>query len=136
MIFHGRPNPPGGRAVAAQHHSTESGVGRRGDQGSAPTLKTLARRSPIPVYLQVQVNERLPEPIEVSAYYVIAEALANAAKHARASTVSVRLEVVGDVLLLRVGDDGVGSADFTRGTGLVGIKDRVEAQAGDDCRCA
>jgi glucose-6-phosphate-specific signal transduction histidine kinase len=90
----------------------------------------LARRSPIPVDLQVHVNERLPEPVEVSAYYVIAEALTNAAKHARASTVSVQIEVVGDVLLLAVRDDGAGGADFTRGTGLAGLKDRVEALGG------
>ena len=100
------------------------------ERGLAPTLKTLTRRSPIPADLQVQVNERLPEPVEVSAYYVIAEALANAAKHARASTVSVHIEVVGDVLLLEVGDNGVGGADFTRGTGLAGLKDRVEALGG------
>jgi signal transduction histidine kinase len=98
--------------------------------GLAPALKTLARRSPIPVDLQVQVTERLPEPVEVSAYYVIAEALTNAAKHARASTVSVHIEVAGDVLLLEVRDDGAGGADFTRGTGLVGLKDRVEALGG------
>jgi signal transduction histidine kinase len=78
----------------------------------------------------VHVNERLPEPVEVSAYYVIAEALTNAAKHARAPTVSVQIEVVGNVLLLAVRDDGAGGADFTRGTGLVGLKDRVEALGG------
>jgi signal transduction histidine kinase len=100
------------------------------ERGLAPTLKTLARRSPIPVDLQVHVNERLPEPVEVSAYYVIAEALTNAAKHARASSVSVQIEVVGDVLLLAVRDEGAGGADFTRGTGLAGLKDRVEALGG------
>jgi hypothetical protein len=63
-----------------------------------PALKTLARRSPIPVDLQVYVNERLPEPVEVSAYYIVAEALTNAAKHARASAVGVEAEVVGDLL--------------------------------------
>ena len=76
------------------------------------------------------MTERLPEPAEVSAYYVIAEALTNAAKHARASTVSVHIEVAGDVLLLTVRDDGAGGADFTRGTGLAGLKDRVEALGG------
>ena len=76
------------------------------------------------------MTERLPEPAEVSAYYVIAEALTNAAKHARASTVSVQIEVAGDVLLLTVRDDGAGGADFTRGTGLAGLKDRVEALGG------
>ena len=100
------------------------------ERGLAPALKMLARRSPIPVDLQVHVNERLPEPVEVSAYYVIAEALTNAAKHARAATVSVQIEVVGDALLLAVRDDGAGGADFTRGTGLAGLKDRVEALGG------
>ncbi len=93
----------------------------------------LGRRSPIPVDLQVHVNERLPGPVEVSAYYLVAEALTNAAKHARASTVSVQIEVVGDsVLLLAVRDDGAGfvGADLTGGTGLVGLKDRVEALGG------
>jgi GAF domain-containing protein len=100
------------------------------ESGLAPALKTLARRSPIPVDLEVQVNGRLPEPVEVSAYYVIAEALTNAAKHARASKVSVQIEVAGDLLLLVVRDDGAGGADFTRGTGLAGLKDRVEALGG------
>jgi signal transduction histidine kinase len=100
------------------------------ERGLASALKTLARRSPIGVDLQVQVNEQLPEPVEVSAYYVIAEALTNAAKHARAATVRVQIEVAGGVLLLAVRDDGAGGADFTRGTGLAGLKDRVEALGG------
>jgi signal transduction histidine kinase len=100
------------------------------ERGLAPALKALARRSPIPVDLRVHVNERLPEPVEISAYYVIAEALTNAAKHARASTVSIATEVVGDDLLLTVRDDGAGGADFTLGTGLAGLKDRVEALGG------
>jgi predicted ATPase/signal transduction histidine kinase len=100
------------------------------DRGLAPALKTLARRSAVPVDLQVHVAQRLPEPVEVSAYYVIAEALSNAAKHARASAVIVQTEVAGDVLLLTVRDDGGGGAGFTRGTGLAGLKDRVEALGG------
>ena len=100
------------------------------ERGLASVLKSLARRSPVPVALRVQVNERLPEPVEVSAYYVIAEALTNAAKHTNASIVNVQAEVVGDVLLLEVRDDGAGGADFGRGTGLVGLKDRVEALGG------
>ena len=80
--------------------------------------------------LQVHVDERLPEPVEVSAYYVIAGALANAAKNARASTVTVRARVTRDALLLSVRDDGAGGADFGRGTGLAGLKDRVEALGG------
>ena len=93
-------------------------------------LKALARRSPIPVDLQVRADRRLPEPVEVSAYYVIAEALTNAARHARASTVTVTVEVAGDVLRVAVRDDGDGGADFARGTGLAGLKDRVEALGG------
>jgi len=100
------------------------------ERGLAPALKTLARRSAVPVDLQVHVEQRLPEPVEVSAYYVITEALTNAAKHARASTVSIQIEVAGDVLLLTVRDDGDGGAGFTGGTGLVGLKDRVEALGG------
>jgi signal transduction histidine kinase len=100
------------------------------ERGLAPALKMLARRSPVAVDLHVQVNQRLPEPVEVSVYYVIAEALTNAAKHARASTVSVQIEVAGDGLLLEVRDDGAGGADFSRGTGLAGLKDRVEALGG------
>ncbi len=100
--------------------------------GLGPALKTLVRRSPIPVDLDVRVQGRLPEQVEVSAYYVVAEALTNAAKHARASTVTVTVEAeTGDaVLRLAVCDDGVGGADFDRGTGLVGLKDRVEALEG------
>jgi signal transduction histidine kinase len=100
------------------------------ERGLAPALKTLARRSAVPVDLHVHVEQRLPEPVEVSAYYVIAEALGNVAKHARASTVSVLAEVSGNVLLLIVRDDGAGGAGFTRSTGLAGLKDRVEALGG------
>ena len=100
------------------------------ERGLAPALKTLARRSPIPVDLQVSADERLPDQVEVSAYYVVAEALTNAAKHSRASAVSVEVEVAGEVLRVAVRDDGVGGADLARGTGLAGLKDRVEALGG------
>jgi signal transduction histidine kinase len=100
--------------------------------GLRPALKTLARRSPIPVDLQVNTEQRLPEPVEVSAYYVVAEALTNTAKHARASAVTITVEVDGADAVLRVAvrDDGTGGADFTRGTGLAGLRDRVEALGG------
>jgi signal transduction histidine kinase len=100
--------------------------------GLRPALKTLARRCPIPVDLQVHADERLPEPVEVSAYYLVAEALTNAAKHARASAVTVTAEAdtADAVLRVTVRDDGAGGADFTRGTGLAGLKDRVEALGG------
>ena len=95
-------------------------------------LKALARRSPIPVDLRVRADQRLPEPVEVSAYYVVAEALTNAARHARASAVTVEIEADAADAVLRVAvrDDGAGGADLARGTGLAGLKDRVEALGG------
>ena len=93
-------------------------------------LKTLARRCPIPVDLQVHAKKRLPEPIEVSAYYFVAEALTNAAKHAHASAVGVEAEIVGDLLRVTVRDDGVGGASLAGGSGLAGLKDCVEALGG------
>ena len=98
--------------------------------GLAPALKTLARRSIVPVELDVRAIERLPEAVEVAAYYVISEALANAAKHANASVVQVGAEIAGTALHLHVLDDGDGGADPALGTGLVGLKDRVEALGG------
>ncbi|MEU5538789.1 ATP-binding protein [Streptomyces sp. NPDC020362] len=98
--------------------------------GLAPALRTLARRSAVPVDLDVHVRERLPERVEVSAYYVVSEALTNAVKHARASAVSVTVDADSEMLRVRVRDDGVGGADFEAGTGLVGLKDRVEALDG------
>ena len=98
--------------------------------GLALALKTLARRSSIPVTLDLRTRERLPGPVEVAAYYVISEALANAAKHAKASGVHVQVDATSDVLRLDVRDDGVGGADPARGSGLIGIRDRVEAAGG------
>jgi signal transduction histidine kinase len=99
-----------------------------GGLGSA--LNTITRRSPIPVQLALRVASRLPERVEVAAYYVVSETLANAAKHAHASAVSVDVEVVDGVLRVCVRDDGVGGVDPSRGSGLVGLKDRVEALGG------
>jgi signal transduction histidine kinase len=98
--------------------------------GLRPALKTLARRSAVPVRLRVSVDERLPESIESAAYYVVAEALTNTAKHARASAVDVEVDVGDGVLRLAVRDDGHGGADFSGGSGLIGLKDRVEALGG------
>jgi signal transduction histidine kinase len=98
--------------------------------GLGPALKTLARRSVVPVELDVRTEGRLPEAIEVGAYYVVSEALTNAAKHANASSVAVDVEAVDGVLRMSVRDDGVGGADLARGSGLVGLKDRVEALGG------
>ena len=98
--------------------------------GLWPALKALARRSPIPVQLDLRAEGRLPERIEVAAYYVVAEALTNAAKHANASIVHVEAEAVDGALRLTVRDDGAGGADPAGGTGLVGLNDRVEALGG------
>jgi signal transduction histidine kinase len=98
--------------------------------GLGPALKTLARRSQVPVDLSVDVERRLREPIEVCAYYVVSEMLANAAKHAEASAVRVGVEATEDVLLISVRDDGVGGADPASGSGLVGLRDRVDTLGG------
>jgi signal transduction histidine kinase len=98
--------------------------------GLGPALRTLARRSAIPVVLDVPTDTRLPAAIEVAAYYVASEALANAAKHAQASCVELSLAPRDGKLLLSIRDDGVGGADAGRGSGLVGLTDRVEALAG------
>jgi signal transduction histidine kinase len=98
--------------------------------GLAPALKALARRCSVPVELDVRTVARLPERVEVAAYYVISEMLTNAAKHANASLIQVAAETAGRVLHLRVRDDGDGGADPARGSGLVGLKDRVEALGG------
>jgi signal transduction histidine kinase len=98
--------------------------------GLGPALRTLARRSSIPIELEVAVQTRLPEPIEVAAYYVASEALANAAKHARASRIEVSLGERNRSLLLSVRDDGIGGVDPSRGSGLVGLTDRVDALGG------
>ena len=98
--------------------------------GLGPALRTLARRSSIPVELEVAHEARAPEPIEVAAYFVASEALANATKHAQASKVEVSLAQENGGLLLFIRDDGVGGADPARGSGLVGLNDRVEALGG------
>jgi signal transduction histidine kinase len=98
--------------------------------GLRPALKTLARRSAVPVRLDVRLEGRLPEPIELAAYYVVAEALTNAAKHACAAVVDVQVDADEATLHVRVRDDGVGGADLTGGSGLVGLTDRVDALGG------
>ena len=98
--------------------------------GLAPALRALARRSAIPVDLDITIDVRPAEPIEVAAYFVASEALANAAKHSQASHIDVSLEQRDQSLLLSVRDDGVGGADTARGSGLVGLMDRVEAFGG------
>ncbi|MGA9694316.1 MAG: GAF domain-containing sensor histidine kinase, partial [Pseudonocardiaceae bacterium] len=98
--------------------------------GLAAALKTLARRSSVPVELDVRTKGRLPGRVEVTAYYVVSEALTNTAKHANASAVHVSVDPIDGIVRLSVRDDGIGGADPTRGSGLVGLKDRVEATGG------
>ena len=98
--------------------------------GLGQALRGVARRSSVRVELDVQTSDRLPAPVEVAAYYVVSEALTNAAKYAEASVVVVDVEEVDSGLRISVRDDGVGGADAAAGTGLVGLKDRVEALGG------
>jgi signal transduction histidine kinase len=95
--------------------------------GLEPALKTLARRSPVPVEVEMNANRRLPEPLEVATYFIVSEALANAAKYASASVVQVEVKTNEGSLFISVSDDGVGGAVPSRGSGLVGLQDRVEA---------
>ena len=98
--------------------------------GLGPALRTLARRSGVPVDLDIRTQTRFPESVEVGAYYVVSEALTNTAKHAAASHAEVILEERADRLQLSVRDDGVGGADPQVGSGLTGLRDRVEALGG------
>ena len=98
--------------------------------GLRPALKVLARRSAVPVRLDVRVDRQLPEQVELAAYYVVSEALTNAAKHAAASEVHVEVQAGQGVLRIEVRDDGRGGATFAHGSGLVGLRDRVEALGG------
>jgi signal transduction histidine kinase len=100
------------------------------ERGLGPALRALARQSGVPVDLDVTADERFPEPIEIAAYYVASEALANAMKHAQASVVEMSLAAHDGSLLLSIRDDGIGGADPARGSGLAGLADRVEALGG------
>lgn len=97
--------------------------------GLGPSLRALARRSPVPVRLDV-VDTRLAEPLEIAVYYVVSEAVANATKHAHCSEVSVLVEADDKEVRAEVVDDGVGGAILGRGSGLRGLVDRVEALGG------
>jgi signal transduction histidine kinase len=98
--------------------------------GLSVAVESLAARAPLPVRLSLDVPGRLPEPVEVAAYYVVSEGLANVAKHARAAGATVSLERQPRCLVVEVVDDGVGGADTERGSGLRGLADRVEAVGG------
>jgi PAS domain S-box-containing protein len=100
------------------------------DRGLRAAVEMLAGRTPVPVEVAEIPDERLPEPVEAAAYYLIAEALTNVAKYAEASTVRVRVAARDASLLVEVADDGVGGADPAGGSGLRGLADRVEALGG------
>jgi len=100
------------------------------DGGLTPALKALCRRSAVPVELNMQAEGRLPEPVEVAAYYVVSEALTNTAKHAQASVVHVDLDTRDATVQLTIRDDGIGGALPSQGSGLLGLRDRIEALGG------
>jgi signal transduction histidine kinase len=98
--------------------------------GLSSALATVARRSTVPVTLDVAIDCRLPESVEVATYCVVAEAVANAAKHAQPSRVTVSARKAREHLQIAVHDDGRGGADLSKGSGLIGLKDRIEALSG------
>jgi signal transduction histidine kinase len=98
--------------------------------GLVPALKSLARRSAVPVELDLHLDRRLAEQAEVAAYYVVSEALTNAAKHSHASVVEISLKVEDGALRLEACDDGIGGADPRQGSGLIGLIDRIQAIGG------
>jgi len=98
--------------------------------GLAPALRSLARGCSIPVKVRAVDESRMPEPVETAAYYVVAEALANVVKHAEASRAWVETARQDSCVLVRIRDDGVGGADPSSGSGLTGLRDRVEALGG------
>jgi signal transduction histidine kinase len=100
------------------------------ERGLQAALKSLARRSAVPVELDLRTGRRLPDQVEVAAYYAVSEALANAAKHAGASVMQVELDAPDATLRLAIRDDGIGGADPAQGSGLTGLRDRIEAVGG------
>jgi signal transduction histidine kinase len=98
--------------------------------GLAVGLEQLVARAPVPVVLRIDLDERLAEPLEVAAYYVVAESLANIARHAQATTARIDVNRSVDELVVEIVDDGIGGADSERGSGIRGLADRVEALNG------
>jgi signal transduction histidine kinase len=98
--------------------------------GLEPALNALRRRSAVPVELDLHAERRLQEPVEVAAYFVVSEALTHAAKHAHAAVVNVELDTQDTILRLAIRDDGIGGADPSQGSGLLGLRDRIEALGG------
>jgi signal transduction histidine kinase len=97
------------------------------ERGLPTALDELCRRAALPAHLQLDLDRRLPDQVETAAYFLVSEALTNAAKHSHASEIRVKATYAGDVLTIEVADDGIGGAEVGRGTGLRGLADRVEA---------
>jgi signal transduction histidine kinase len=100
------------------------------EAGLGPALEALARRSAVPVELDLNLGPRLGEHVEEAGYYIASEAITNVAKHAQASVIDMRVDGCDGALTLSISDDGIGGADPSRGSGIIGLKDRVEALGG------
>jgi signal transduction histidine kinase len=100
------------------------------EAGLGPALEALARRSAVPVELDLNLGPRLGEHVEAAGYYIASEAVTNVAKHAQATFIDMRADACNGALTLSINDDGIGGADPSRGSGIIGLKDRVEALGG------
>jgi signal transduction histidine kinase len=101
------------------------------ERGLAAALAGVVQRAPVPVEIETVPDQRLPEAVEVAAYYLVSEALTNVAKYANASAAKVAVSRIGDRAIVEVADDGIGGADLTRGSGLRGLADRIGAIGGE-----
>jgi hypothetical protein len=100
------------------------------EAGLGPALEALARRSAVPVELDLNLGPRLGDHVEAAAYYIASEAITNVAKHAQATVIDMRADGCDGALTLSISDDGIGGADPSRGSGIIGLKDWVEALGG------
>jgi signal transduction histidine kinase len=100
------------------------------DRGLAAAVRILADRAPVPVEITNLPGDRLPPPVEIAVYFVVAEALTNVAKYARATRATVSIAIGGGRVTVEVTDDGAGGADVAAGSGLRGLTDRVAALDG------
>jgi signal transduction histidine kinase len=136
------PDSPAARQVAAAHEQAKQALAElreliRGvhpqvltDRGLPSAIEDAAGRSPVPVTVDVSLPRRLPSPVELTAYFVVCEALANIAKHSQARSAGIRGRIAGGNLVIEVRDDGVGGADPAAGTGLTGLADRIAVADG------
>lgn len=120
------------RATLAELRELSQGIhpGILAERGLAQALDDLVMRLRMPIELEVSLDQRLPPPVETTAYYVVSEGLTNVAKYARATTARVRVARENGTALIEIADDGAGGADPARGSGLRGLRDRVEALGG------